>query len=84
MIEWYGVESSNLKQIGYDRETEQMRVRFKSGAEYDYWHVPGTVFADFVDAESAGKYLNSEIKPKSIYNIVAKEEGEIEENNSPD
>ncbi len=67
MVQWHGVESSNIAQVGYDRETQELRIRFHSGAEYTYANVPGVVFADLVDADSVGKFFNAEIKGKYEY-----------------
>ncbi len=62
VVAWQSVESSNIAQIGYDGDARELRVRFNSGAEYVYSEVPGTVFADFLDADSKGQFLNQNIK----------------------
>ena len=57
-----GVESSNIKQIGYDEERKELFVRFLNEALYVYEKVPETVFSEFLKAESKGKFLIREIK----------------------
>ncbi len=51
------VASSNIKSIGYIANGEILEVEFNSGAIYHYFSVPAGVFADFVDAESKGKFF---------------------------
>ena len=58
----FDVESSNLAAIGYDPETEVLRVRFKTGGEYEYADVPRETAKSFKTADSVGKFFFSEIK----------------------
>ncbi|KKM47412.1 hypothetical protein LCGC14_1558600 [marine sediment metagenome] len=67
VVAYQAVESSNIAQIGYDTATQELRVRFKSGTEYSYTNVPGTIYADFIDADSKGKFLNENIKNRYEY-----------------
>ncbi len=67
VISYHAVESTNIAQIGYDTATQELRVRFNSGTEYIYQNVPGPVFADFLDADSKGKFLNLNIKGQYEY-----------------
>ena len=66
-VDWRTVTSSNIAEIGYDAGTQELRVRFNSGLEYVYLDVPGTVFSDFLDADSKGKFLNQNIKGQYEY-----------------
>ncbi len=50
--------SSNIKAVGYDRETREMHVTFHSGATYVYEDVPPDTHAELMDAPSTGGYLN--------------------------
>lgn len=56
--------SSNVKQLGYDRGTQTVRVSFKNKtgsitAEWDYWPVPEDHFLnDIMDAPSVGVAVN--------------------------
>ncbi len=56
------VKSSNIEAIGYDAELETLRVRFKSGAEYDYFCVTQHEFELVTNAESVGSAFSTHIK----------------------
>lgn len=56
------VESSNLKSIGYDDESEVLEIEFNSGGVYQYFAVPNTIYHGLMNAESHGKYFDVNIK----------------------
>lgn len=56
------VTSSNIAQVGYDPETQTLEVEFHSGAVYQYFDVPQSVYDALMNAESIGGFLNSQIK----------------------
>lgn len=61
--------SSQIQGIGYDESMKILRVQFiskKPGppSEYDYFGVEPEVHDKFVKAQSKGKFLYAEIKPK--------------------
>lgn len=56
--------SSNIDQISYDAQTEDLEVTFSSGATYRYAGVPGAIWRGFQRAPSFGQYLNRVIKPR--------------------
>ncbi len=56
------VESSNLREVGYDPERREMRVVFKSGAVHDHVDVPPEEYAGLMSADSHGKRYNERIK----------------------
>lgn len=56
------VASSNIDSIGYDEDTEKLRVRFNDGGTYEYQDVPGNVFTGLRDAASVGSYFHNRIK----------------------
>lgn len=62
MPEMQYVDSSNLDQIGYDGDSMELHIVFKSGAHYIYRDVPETVYEGLVGAASKGSYLNREVK----------------------
>lgn len=66
-IKWQSVESSNIDEIGYDEGKKELRILFKSGAEYVYHDVGEDVVQGLLDADSKGKYLNEHIKGKYEY-----------------
>jgi len=63
------VESSQLKEVGYEPETQTLAIRFNSksgqGSLYHYANVPQEVYDDFMAAESAGSYFHRNIKPNA-------------------
>jgi hypothetical protein len=64
------VVSSNVESIGYDEETQTLRVRFLNGSEYDYKNVPIIEFEQLKNAQSIGSYLNRNIKGNYAYGKV--------------
>ena len=56
------VESSNIHSVGW--ANEKLCVRFHHGKEYVYEGVPHDVYVGMLQAPSAGKYLNAEVKPR--------------------
>lgn len=56
------VKSSTLNQIEYDYETHTLQVEFRQGSIYKYFEVPEEAYESLIQAESIGKYFNSNIK----------------------
>lgn len=54
--------SSNIASVGYDQATQTMEVEFTNGNIYQYFDVPEIVYQELMRAESAGKFLNAQIK----------------------
>ena len=68
MITMQYVDSTNVEAIGYDRDAQELHVRFlKSGTTYAYYGVEEWVFDEFRQAESIGGYLNDHIKGSYDY-----------------
>ncbi len=56
--------SSMISQIGYDHETQTLRVAFHNGeAVYDYPMFTPRDWSAFLDADSKGKHFHRAIKP---------------------
>ena len=55
------VVSSNIHSVGW--EDNYLFVWFKTARVYRYAGVPVTIYNELVGAPSAGKFLNSHIKP---------------------
>lgn len=71
-ISFKEVESSNVKSVGYDPETQGLYITFKSNEIYIYQDVPQKTYDDFMEAPSFGKFLNANIKNKFSFEKVAK------------
>ncbi len=56
------VSSSNIENIGYDEQNEQVYVRFLNGSLYVYKGVPLHEFENLRDAPSLGSYLHRNYK----------------------
>ena len=59
------VVSSNINKVGYDNNT--LYVQYKSGVTYKYKNFPQNLYESFLEAESKGKFMNSEVKGKYEY-----------------
>lgn len=57
------VSSTNLEAIGYDKATGTLRIRFTSGATYDYRNVTPDIHNSLMNSPSKGRYFGEYIKP---------------------
>ncbi len=62
MPEMIYVDSSNIEAIGYEDRSQELHVRFVSGASYIYYDVPRQIFDNLVEATSKGSFLNREVR----------------------
>jgi hypothetical protein len=58
------VDSSSLSSLGYDARRHVLEVEFRNGGVYRYLDVPEDAWTELRAADSKGRYLNSEIKPR--------------------
>ena len=63
------VESSNVQAVGWNDGI--LFVQFKNDSIYQYDNVPEDEFQGLVNAESVGRYLNTNIKGNYNYTKVA-------------
>ena len=54
--------SSQIEQVGYDTEAQQLFVKFTGVSLYRYDGVPALVVTRFMFSDSLGKFLNENIK----------------------
>ena len=52
------VSSSNIASIGYDPDNQVLEIEFLSGAVYQYYDVPQSVYDGLMAADSHGKFLD--------------------------
>ena len=57
------VKSSNIVSVGYDSEKKILEIEFAGQGIYQYADVPSLTVAEFMRAESKGKYFYIKIKP---------------------
>ena len=51
-----------ISSIDYDEKTQELRVGFADGSDYNYDNVPEHVVAEFRSAASKGTYFNANIR----------------------
>lgn len=65
------VSSSNIYSIGYDSITCTLEVQFNTGAIYQYYNVPQSIYSGLMSAASHGSYLHAHVKDIYRYRRVA-------------
>lgn len=63
------VKSSNLEEVGYDKENKILYIRFIGGGLYSYHPVSRGTFHRFQKAESKGKFFHQHIKSSDHYKV---------------
>ncbi len=58
------VRSTVIAAIGYDPETAELEIQFRSGDVYRYYAVPPSVHAALIEADSPGAYFNKHVSDK--------------------
>lgn len=58
------VVSSAINAVGYDPDTQKMKVEFHKGDIYDFCGVPESVYRSFINSSSVGGYYNDFIKDR--------------------
>lgn len=58
------VQSSNIEAIGHDPVTNELHVKFKTGATHIYAGVTAEQHDAMRDAESVGKHFHAHVKGK--------------------
>lgn len=73
MAEMFAIDSSNITSVGFGflpdhpGDTGVLTVIFKNKKTYSYRGVPNSIFQDFMNSESKGKFLAQNIK--GIYDV---------------
>ena len=62
MVEMFCVSSSNVDEVGYDEQNQEVHVRFLNGGLYIYKGVPQHEFEGLKNAPSVGSYLHRNFK----------------------
>lgn len=69
-IERTEVVSSNIHSLGYHLSSFILQVEFKDGSIYNYYEVPESVYIDFLESTSKGKFLNKNIAFRFKYEKI--------------
>ncbi len=67
MTEMEYVTSSNIDQIGYDADPQELHILFRDGGLYIYTGVPPHVYEGLQNSTSKGSYLNIYVKDAYPY-----------------
>jgi hypothetical protein len=62
MLTMHAVKSSNVHSLGYDPETRELHVTFKSGGTFIYEDVPPELGNVAHEQDSIGTFLHSKVK----------------------
>lgn len=76
IVELTPVDSSNVAAVGHKDNT--LYVEFKHGGLYRYFNVPAETYQAMLAADSVGKFLNAEVKPKHGYELVDLNDASVE------
>ena len=69
------VQSSQIKEVGYDAKKRTLVVRFHNGGKlYRYDSVSKSTHEALMSAESKGSFFNSNIRTKFQYRPIAEHE----------
>lgn len=69
-MEREAVASSTVLSAGYDAASETLEVEFKGGTVYQYYNVPESVYQQFLESDSKGRFLHVYIKNSFPYSRV--------------
>jgi len=61
-MEMRPVSSRNVAAVGYDPATQELRVRFNSGATYSYRGVPESTYRAMMRSGSIGSFIAAHVK----------------------
>jgi len=56
------IESSMINSIGYDSNSSTLEIEFNSGVVWQYFDIPESLWFNFENTESKGKFFHREIK----------------------
>jgi len=62
--------SSQVSEIGYDKESKIFEVIYKNGAKYQYYNVEEEIWTNAQSAESVGKYVAAHVKPHKFQKVA--------------
>jgi len=63
-MEMISVHSSAIRAVGYDEQSQRMKITFTEGKTYDFCRVPPHVYNGLLSASSKGTYYNDHIRDK--------------------
>lgn len=67
IMELRGTQSSNIAQVGYDQESNTLRIVFTNGSVYDYYEVDEQIYRHLLQAPSKGQFFHQYIRNNYTY-----------------
>ena len=64
------VLSTEIEWIGYEHKKQMLQVEFIAGSVYQYDNVPESVYQDFLQAPSHGRFFENRIKSHYSYRKI--------------
>lgn len=64
------VQSSNLRAVGYNKDTKVLEIEFIKGGVYRYFDVMESVYLGLIGADSKGAYFHEHIRGRYRYKRV--------------
>ena len=64
------VLSTEIEWIGYEQKKRMLQVEFIAGSVYQYDNVPESVYQDFLQAPSHGRFFASQIKDQYSFRKI--------------
>lgn len=64
------VKSTNLKSVVFDKDSNELIVKFKNNEEYSYANVPKKAFDRLLNADSKGKHFHNKMKGKYLHRKI--------------
>ena len=69
-MDWVVVQSKMLAAVAYDRDWQQLYLKFRSGEIYCYRGVPVQQYQELLAADSKGKYFRRGILNRYPYQRI--------------
>jgi hypothetical protein len=63
-VERQPIESSSLRSVGHDFESQILEVEFVNGRTYRYFNVAADAYLALLEAPSKGAFFNAHIKDR--------------------
>ena len=64
------VNSTTLRTVGYDTESQLLRIEFQNRSVYQYFEVPAAVYRNLMQASSNCAYFNRSIRSHFDYGVL--------------
>jgi hypothetical protein len=73
-LQWVPVESRVFTAAAYRDGVRQLYLRFREGDIYRYFECPGSVYREFLAADSKGEYFSQHIRNQFRHELIHRNE----------